>query len=147
MTTNKANTVKRLLMQMETWLSLKRAKRIYVSVSRGWKTQNLLDSEGSWEHVGRGMQFLLENVGRQWVPLYQQTASVLPYAVATYFILLQRNVPNGCIQPDHHDLDGWKRKLSCDTFYVQIVCKVFETAVKQTEKDDFTLCELFPVMR
>jgi hypothetical protein len=83
----------------------------------------------------------------------QQIAAVLAGALLSYFVSIGDECPKRLkkllgIGPDTHDCNGVDSNIvKTNLYFVQNLCTVFEAAVLAIEKDDFTFCELCPVMQ
>ena len=70
--------------------------------------------------------------------------------VVSYFVSLGEECPKKeklGISDDDHDCYGTGvQRTKAYLYFAQNLCTVFESCVKEIEKNDFTLCELYPIM-
>jgi hypothetical protein len=97
---------------------------------------------------------LLRHVPTRWLSLGPAIDRLLDSwnPVVSYFVSLGDECPKRIkdklgIRDDDHDCYGTGvQRTKAYLYFAQNLCSVFETAVKLIEKNDFTLCELYPIM-
>ena len=97
---------------------------------------------------------LLRHVPTRWLSLGPAIDRLLDswIPVVSYFVSLGEECPKrvkdklGITDQDHDCYGTSVQRTKAYLYFAQNLCTVFETSVKEIEKNDFTLCELYPIM-
>jgi hypothetical protein len=109
-----------------------------------------------FDFVDLEYQDLLRHVPTRWLSLGPAIDRLIKNwpALISYFVSLGVECPKRikkCLaisDDDEPDCEGCGVKVTkAYLYFCQNICSVFETAVKHIERDDFTLCELLPIMQ
>lgn len=107
-----------------------------------------------FEFVDAEYHELLRHVPTRWLSLGPAIDRLLDswVPVVSYFVSLGEECPKRVkeklgISDDDHDCYGTGvQRTKAYLYFAQSLCTIFESCVREIEKNDFTLCELYPKM-